>query len=53
MSNFERIRRRDGSFLADDIHLNHVETIKVAGEGGTRNGLEFIVLGNKAQINDR
>ena len=53
MSNFEKIHHRNGSFLADDIRLDRVETIKVVGEEGTVNGLEFIVPGDEAWINDR
>ena len=53
MSNFGRIRRKDDSFLTDDICLDRVETIRVADEGGNRNGLEFTVLGNEARISDR
>ena len=52
MSNFGRIRCKDDSFLADDIRLDRVETIKVAGEGGNKNGLEFTVPGNEARISD-
>ena len=52
MSNFGSIRRRDVSFLADDIRLDRVETIKVACEEGTKNGLEFIVPSNEEQISD-
>ena len=52
MSNFLRIRRKDDSFLADDIRLDRVETIKVADEGGNKNGLEFTVPGNEARISD-
>ena len=43
MSNFGKIHRRNGSFLADDIRLGRVETIKVVDEKSTINGLEFIV----------
>ena len=53
MSNFEKIRHRNGSFLADDICFDHVETIKVVGEEGTVNGLQFIVSGEEAQICDQ
>ena len=53
MSNVGRICRRDDSFLADDICLDRVETIKVVGEKGTRNGLGFIVLNNEARISDQ
>ena len=40
-------------FLADDIHLDRVNTIKVVGNGDTINGLEFIVPDNEAWISDR
>ena len=53
MSNFGSIRRRDGSFLTDDIRLDRVETIKVVCEEGTKNRLEFIVPSNEKQISDR
>ena len=51
-SNFENVRRKNGTFLADNICLDRVETIKVVGEDGARNGLEFIVPGSDAQISD-
>ena len=52
-SNFGKIRRRNDSFLAGDIFLDHLETIRViGGEGGTVNGLEFIVSSNEARITD-
>ena len=51
MSNFGKIRRRNGSFLAGDIFLDRLETIKVVGgDGGTVNGLEFIVPNSEARI---
>ena len=53
MSNFGKIHHRNGSFLADDICLDRAETIKVIGEEGTINGLEFIVSGDEAWISDR
>ena len=40
MSNFGKIRRKDGSFLADDIRLDHAETFKVFGEY-VRNFISF------------
>ena len=53
MSNFGKIRRRNDSFLAGDIFLDLLETIRVAsGDGGTVNGLEFIVPSSKARITD-
>ena len=52
-SNSEKIRRKNCSFLADDIFLDWVETIKVAGDEGVRNGLEFLVPGNDARISDQ
>ena len=52
-SNFEKIHRENGSFLADDIFLDWVETIKVAGDEGVQNGLEFLVPGNDARISDQ
>ena len=52
MSNFGKIRRKDGSYLADDIRLDRVETIKVFGEKGTVIGLSFSVLNEEAQISD-
>ena len=53
MSNFGKVRRKDDSFLADGIRLDHIETIKVIGEEGIRNGLEFMVPGNEARISDQ
>ena len=53
MSNFGKIRHRNGSFLANDIRLVCVETIKVVDDDGTINGLEFIVPDDKAHISDR
>ena len=52
-SNFKKIRRKNDSFLADDIFLDRLETIKVIGEEGNRNGLEFIVPNSDAQISDQ
>ena len=52
-SNFGKIYRKNGFFLADDIFLDCLETIKVVDKEGNRNGLEFIVLNNDAQINDQ
>ena len=53
MSNFGKIRHRNGSFLVDYIFLEHLETIKVVGgEGGIVNGLEFIVYSSEAHITD-
>ena len=53
MSNFRKIRHKNGSFLANDIRLVCVETIKFVGDGGTINGLEFIVPDDEAHISDR
>ena len=53
MSNFGKIHRRNSSFLADDIHLDRVKTIKVVSDVDTINGLEFIVLDGETQINDQ
>ena len=53
MSNLKKIRRSNGSFLADDIHSNRAETIKVVDEKGTVNGLQFIVYGEEALISDQ
>ena len=53
MSNFGKIHRRNGSFLVGDIFLDRLETIRVVGgEGGTVNGLEFIVSSSEARITD-
>ena len=53
MSNFRKICRKNGSFLADDILLDRLETIRVTGgEGGIVNGLEFIVPSSEAHITD-
>ena len=52
MSDFGKIRRRNGSFLAGDIFLDRLETIRVAGrDDGTVNGLEFI-LSSESRITD-
>ena len=49
ISNFGKICCKNGSFLAGDIFLDHLETIRVAGgDGGTVNGLEFIVPNSEA-----
>ena len=48
MSNFGKVNRRNGSFLEDDIHLDRAETIKVVGDGGIVNGLEYIVPNDEA-----
>ena len=53
MSNFGKVRCRDGFFLVDGIHLDRIETIRVVGEEGFRNGLQFMVLGNEAHISDQ
>ena len=53
MSNFGKVRRKDDFFMADGIRLDHIETIKVIGEEGIRNGLEFMVPGNEAQLSDQ
>ena len=47
-SNFGKIRHKNGFFLADDIFLDHLETIRVVGKEGNRNGLEFIVPNSNA-----
>ena len=53
MSNFGKIRRRNDFFLANDIFLDRLETIRVAGgDGGIVNGLEFIVPNSEAKITD-
>ena len=53
LSNFRRIRCRNGSFLASDILLDRFKTIRAASEkGGVVNGLEFIVLNSEARITD-
>ena len=52
-SNFTKIRRKNGSFYTGDILLDPFETIGVVGgEERVRNGLEFTILGRKAQIID-
>ena len=51
-SNFRKIRRKNGFFLADDIFLDRLETMKVVGEEGNRNGLEFIVFNSDVWISD-
>ena len=43
MSNFGKIRRKNGSFLVEDIRLDCAETIKVLGEDATVMGLSFSV----------
>ena len=53
MSNLCKIHRKDGSYLVDDIRLDHAETIKVVGEDGIVIGLPFSVPDNEAQINDQ
>ena len=53
MSNFGKIRRKNDSFLVDDIRLDRIETIKTVGEDGTVNGLQFSVPDEKAQISDQ
>ena len=53
MSSFGKIHRRNGSFLASDIFLDCLETIRVTGgDSGTINGLEFIVPSTEARITD-
>ena len=52
MIGFGRIRRGDGSFLVDDIHLDRDEAIKAFDEDGTLMGLSFLVLDGEACIND-
>ena len=50
---FAKIRRKNGSFYADDILLDLFETIRVVGEAeGVRDGLEFTVPGKRARITD-
>ena len=52
-SNFGKIHRKNDSFLADDIFLDRLETIRVVdGDSGTVNGLEFIVPNSEARIID-
>ena len=52
-SSFAKIRRRNGSFYASDIHLDPFETIRVVGEAeGVRDGLRFTVPGREARITD-
>ena len=52
-SSFAKIRRKNGSFYADDILLDLFETIRVVGEAeGVRDGLEFTVPGKRARITD-
>ena len=53
MSNFGKVHHRNGSFLADDICLYCTETIKVVGEEGTVNGLQFTVFNEEARISDQ
>ena len=53
MSNFEKIRCKDGSFFTDDIRLESAETIKVLGEDDTIMGLPFSVPGDEAWISDQ
>ena len=48
MSNFGKIRHRNGSFLVNDIRLDRAETIKVVNDGSIVNGLEYIVLDDEA-----
>ena len=43
MSNFGKIRQKDGSYLADNICLDRAKTIKVFGEDDTVMGLPFSV----------
>ena len=52
-SNFGKIHRKNGVFLAYDIFLDHFESIKVAGEEGIGNGLEFTVPNSDARISDQ
>ena len=52
ISGFDRICRRDGSFFADDICLDCEESMKEFGANGTLMGLEFLVPGGEARIND-
>ena len=52
-SSFAKIRRKNGSFYADDIRLDPFETIRVVGEAERlRDGLEFTVPGPEARITD-
>ena len=52
-SSFSKIRRKSGSFYADDILLDPFETIRVVGEiEGVRDGLEFTVPGKEARVTD-
>ena len=50
-SSFAKIRRKNGSFYADDIRLDPFETIRVVGEAeGVRDGLEFTIPEKKARV---
>ena len=52
-SSFTKSRRKNGSFYAGDILLDHFETIRVVGDAeGVRDGLSFTVPGREAQITD-
>ena len=52
-SSFAKIRRKNGSFYADDILLDPFETIRVVGEvEGVRDGLEFMVPRKEARVTD-
>ena len=50
MSGFGRICCDNGSYLVDDIRLDHDETMKAYGESGTLMELEFIVPSKKTNI---
>ena len=52
MSGFGRIRHGDGSFMANDIRLDHGKMIKVFGKNGTLMGLPFLVPDREARISD-
>ena len=52
MCGFDKIRYRDGSFFLDDIRLDCEESMKAFGANGTLMGLEFLVPGGEACIND-
>ena len=52
MCGFDNIHRRDNSFFTDDICLDRQESMKAFGGNGILIGLEFLVPGGEARIND-
>ena len=52
MSDFDRIRHKNGAYFVDNIRLDREENIKAFGENDTLMWLEFIVLGGEAHISD-